>query len=199
MMKRLLLIGCLALWAWSPQTVQAECKVYTTAPVYIAGQAVPNVCNTAGAQWTSLVTPLGDSAMDETNDAAKVTLATLISGEDQTNSLLQTSGGAVRQATVTMGSAATANATTTAFALPTGSKSIYGQVAGTGAVTQTQAIYGDVDNDAANVILLCTITLSGTTRTQDACPVFTANYKYYYIITTNTTGTSATGAVYVHY
>lgn len=78
-------------------------------------------------------------------------------------------------------------------------KSFYGQVVGTGAVTQTQAIYGDIDSDAANGILLCTLTLSGTTRAQDACPVITATYAYYYVITTNTTGTGATGAVYAMY
>ena len=80
-----------------------------------------------------------------------------------------------------------------------GPKSFYGQVVGTGAVTQTQAIYGDIDNDAANGVLLCTITLSGTTRTQDACPVITAQFAFYYVITTNTTGTGATGAVYAMY
>ena len=32
-----------------------------------------------------LVTPLGDSAMGETNDALKVTLATALAGEDVTN------------------------------------------------------------------------------------------------------------------
>lgn len=90
----------------------------------------------------------------------------------------------------------TTNTTTTAVAIPFGYKSIYGQVVGTGAVTQTQAIYGDIDDDAANGILLCTLTLSGTTRAQDACPPFTANFIYYYVITTNTTGTGATGAVY---
>lgn len=78
-------------------------------------------------------------------------------------------------------------------------KSFYGQVVGTGSVTQTQAIYGDVDSDAANGILLCTLTLSGTTRAQDACPVVTAPYAYYYVVTTNTTGTGATGAVYAMY
>lgn len=78
-------------------------------------------------------------------------------------------------------------------------KSFYGQVVGTGAVTQTQAIYGDIDGDSANGILLCTLTLSGTTRAQDACPVITATYAYYYVITTNTTGTGATGAVYAMY
>lgn len=78
-------------------------------------------------------------------------------------------------------------------------KSFYGQVVGTGAVTQTQAIYGDIDGDSANGILLCTLTLSGTTRAQDACPVVTATYAYYYVITTNTSGTGATGAVYAMY
>lgn len=127
----------------------------------------------------------------------RTTLGTLLSGEDQTNNLMQTSGGVVRQTTVT--SSVTTNTTSTAVAVPVGSKTFYGQIVGTGAVTQTQAIYGDIDNDAANGILLCTLTLSGTTRTQDACPVVTANFSYYYVITTNTTGTSATGAVYAMY
>ena len=36
-----------------------------------------------------LVTPLGDSAMDETNDALKTTLATTIAGEDVTVDVLK--------------------------------------------------------------------------------------------------------------
>ena len=101
--------------------------------------------------------------------------------------------------TTTIVSGVTTNATSTAVGAPIGAKSFYGQVVGTGAVTQTQAIYGDTDNDAANGILLCTLTLSGTTRAQDACPVITANFPYVYVITTSTTGTGATGAVYVMY
>lgn len=93
----------------------------------------------------------------------------------------------------------TTNTTTAAVAIPMGYKSVYGEVVGTGAVTQTQAIYGDVDDDAANGILLCTLTLSGTTRAQDACPPFTANFIYYYVKTTNTTGTGAAGAGYAGY
>lgn len=105
----------------------------------------------------------------------------------------------------TIASNITTNATSTAMPAEVaqshnpGPKSFYGQVVGTGAVTQTQAIYGDIDDDAANGILLCTITLSGTTRAQDACPVITAQFRYYYVITTNTTGTGATGAVYAMY
>ena len=93
----------------------------------------------------------------------------------------------------------TTNTTSSATASVSVPKSFYGQVVGTGAVTQTQEIYGDIDADAANGILLCTLTLSGTTRAQDACPVVTATFTFYYIKTTNTTGTNATGAVYVIY
>ena len=93
----------------------------------------------------------------------------------------------------------TTNTTTAVKGIPAGLKTIYGQVVGTGSVTQTQALYGDIDDDAANGVLLCTITLSGTTRTQDACPPMSANFAYYYLITTNTTGTGATGAIYAMY
>lgn len=156
----------------------AMCDVRTATPTYADLTAMGLLhCDTSGNLW--------------------VTLKTLLAGEDQTNNLIMTSGGVVRQTTVT--SAVTTNTTSTAVAVPTGSKTFYGQVVGTGAVTQTQAIYGDIDNDAANGILLCTLTLSGTTRTQDACPVVTANFTYYYVTTTNTTGTSATGAIYAMY
>lgn len=100
---------------------------------------------------------------------------------------------------LTVASGVTTDTTTDTVSGVLGNKTYWGQVIGTGAVTQTQAIYGDVDNDGANGILLCTITLSGTTRAQDACPVVTAAFAYYYVITTNTTGTGATGAVYAMY
>lgn len=94
----------------------------------------------------------------------------------------------------------TTNTTSSAQKVPSIAKSFYGQVVcSAGACTQTQAIYGDLDSDAANGILLCTLTLSGTTRAQDACPVITATFLYYYVVTTNTTGTSATGTVYAMY
>lgn len=93
----------------------------------------------------------------------------------------------------------TTNTTSGVIAIPNGPKSFYGQVVGTGAVTQTQAIYGTHDVTAINGILLATITLSGTTRDQAATSVVTANFPFYYVITTNTTGTGATGAVLVGY
>ena len=179
-MKRALWIILMGLVLIGPGTASATCILYDGSDVLSdepTGAIVQETCTTTRG--------------------TRVSLADLISGEDQTNNLLMTSGGVVRQ--TTMASTVTTNTTSSAVALPVGSKSIYGQVVGTGAVTQTQAIYGDIDSDAANGILLCTLTLSGTTRTQDACPVITANFSYYYVITTNTTGTSATGAIYAMY
>lgn len=102
--------------------------------------------------------------------------------------------------TTILASGVTTNTTTTPVAGVVGGKSIYGQVVcSSGACAQTQAVYGDIDSDAANGVLLCTLTLSGTTRAQDACPVITANFSYLYVVTTATSGTSATGAVYAMY
>jgi hypothetical protein len=109
--------------------------------------------------------------------------------------------GAVRYPFLTaLASGVTTNTTSSAVAGVEGWKSIYGQVVcSSGTCVQTQAIYGDIDSDAANGVLLCTLTLSGTTRAQDACPVITANFSYLYVVTTATSGTSATGAVYAMY
>ena len=94
----------------------------------------------------------------------------------------------------------TTNTTSTAQPVPETAKSFYGQVVcSSGTCTQTQAIWGDLDSDAANGVLVCTLTLSGTTRAQDACPVVTATFLYYYVVTTNTAGTAATGTVYAMY
>ena len=138
----------------------------------------------------------------DVNGALKVTQATLTSCEDQTNNLCMTSGGAVRS--TTMASAVTTNTISAAVALPVGSKSIYGSVAGTGAVTQTQAIWSGLTSGftptvAGGGVLLCTIVLSGTTFTGDQCPVITAPGLFYKVVTTNTTGTSASGTVTAMY
>lgn len=95
----------------------------------------------------------------------------------------------------------TTNTTTsTSSLMPNGAKSFFGEVVcSAGACTQTQQIIGSTNNINANGILICTLTLSGTPRAQDACPVVTAAFPYYYVTTTNTTGTNATGAVHVQY
>ena len=169
----------LVVLAWLvPLPAQADCLVRSPATYAVGENIFKDSCDTAGNK--------------------PVTLGTLFSGEDQTNNLMQTSGGVVRQTTVTMGAAATANGTTAAFAVPTGIKTFYGQVVGTGSVLQTQTIYGDVDNDAANGIAVCVLVNSGTTRDQSFCRT-DAPFLYYYVVTSATSGTSATGAVYVAY
>jgi hypothetical protein len=137
----------------------------------------------------------------DTSGNLMISPGTLFGGEHvgatEGEGYMRTTGGIVRQTTLT--SAVTTNTTSTAVEVPIGAKSFYGQVVGTGAVTQTQAIYCDIDSDAANGVLLATLTLSGTTRDQALSSVVTAACSYLYVTTTNTTGTSATGAVYVMY
>jgi len=107
-------------------------------------------------------------------------------------------GGPVSVTTVTSG--VTTNTTSAIASVQNGRKSIFGEVVcSSGACVQTQAVYGTFYPTAVNGILLCTLTLSGTTRAQDACPVATFAFPYVYVITTATSGTAATGAVYVGY
>jgi hypothetical protein len=108
--------------------------------------------------------------------------------------------GANVQQKVVASNITTNTTTSTSSIMPNGAKSFLGEVVCTsGACTQTQEIRGSANNIAANGILICTITLSGTPRAQDACPVVTAAFPYFYIVTTNTSGTNATGAVYAMY
>lgn len=132
----------------------------------------------------AIVTPLGDSAMDETANAIRV-----IS--------VGTTGSV---STLTLASGVTTNTTSSAVAGPsTGFKTFFGRITGTGAIVQTQSIYGNVTNDNTGGVLLCTISLSGTTQAQDAAGSSTAPYPYYYVTTTSTSGTGCSGVVYVIY
>jgi hypothetical protein len=94
----------------------------------------------------------------------------------------------------------TTNTTSAVAKAPNGRKTFVGLVeCSSGACVQTQAIYGTNYPTAVNGVLLCTITLTATTRDDDACPVITAAFVNYYVVTTATSGTNATGAVYVAY
>lgn len=95
----------------------------------------------------------------------------------------------------------TSNSTSTAVAAPSVDlKTFWGQVVcSSGACAQTQAIYGDIDTDAANGVLICTLSLSGTVQAQDVCASSSAGYVSYYVVTTGTSGTAARGDVYVIY
>ena len=211
------------LWNTPAQAQTCEARNDGNVPSYTNGTPNPIICDTHGSQRMLMVDGDGNEVTSTAAEATateaaptytegassslsldlsgnlRTTLGTLLSGEDQTNNLLMTSGGAVRS--TTMASAVTTNTTSTAVALPVGSKSIYGSVTGTGAITQTQAIYGGITSGVTSTtgILLCTLTLSGTTAVYDACPVMTANFLYYIVVTTATTGTSASGTVTAMY
>lgn len=96
----------------------------------------------------------------------------------------------------------TSNTTSAAVAAPNGRKSFSGTVVcSSGACTQTQAIYGTnaPTADLTKAVLLCTLTLADTPSDFDACPVVTAAFARYFVVTSNTTGTNASGAIYVSY
>lgn len=96
----------------------------------------------------------------------------------------------------------TTNTTSAAKEVPNGPKTFTGQVVcSSGACVQTQAIYGTNGPGAtvANAMLICTITLTATTSDFDACAVTEVAYARYFVVTTSTSGTNATGAVYVAY
>lgn len=157
------------------------CKPTAVAPTYV--EAVSNYlsCTLAGYLRVSV-------------EAFNI----LLSGENQTYNLLETSGGVVRPTVVA--SAITTDTTSTAVALPIGSKTLYGSVDGTGAVTQTQKIYGGLTSGvtATTGELLCTFTLSATTHGHASCNV-TTPWLYYIVVSSSTSGTSATGVVTAMY
>lgn len=102
--------------------------------------------------------------------------------------------------TIPISTGITTDTTSSVVDVPNGRKTFFGQVECTsGACVQTQAIYGTNYPTAVKGVLICTITLTATTADYDACPVVTAAFPRYYVITTATSGTAATGAVYVSY
>lgn len=100
----------------------------------------------------------------------------------------------------TLMSGVTTNTTSATKQLPsTGNKSFWAEVVGTGAVAATITIYACRTATAENGVLLATITLSGTTRAQDAAATSTAPYPYFYSVTAGLSGTGATVLVEAYY
>lgn len=131
-----------------------------------------------------LVTPFGDSVVDEDANAVRVMAV----------------GGMGSTATLTLASGVTTDTTSSAvLGHSSGPKTFFGRIVGTGAIAQTQAIYGNATNDTTGGVLLCTLSLSGTTQAQDAIGSSTAPYPYYYVVTTGTSGTGTSGTVYILY
>jgi hypothetical protein len=170
----LLILG--GLWG-IPALASADCLVRTPATYAVGENIFKDSCDTAGNK--------------------PVTLGTLFSGEDQTNNLLMTSGGVVRGTEGNLINAAVGDATSAAFTLPTGYKSITARITGAGAVAQVIKIYGGTSSGMviATSTELCTITLTGTSGaagTADMCPPFVAPVLFYKAVTSGSSGTPTT-------
>lgn len=160
----------------------SPCQVSTAAPTFLPGQRVPCSVAPDGGQRTHWLDQFGGEHVD---------------AQVEDNGYIRTVGGLVRtKAIMTDVLTNTASAT---VAIPTGPKTITANVDGTGAVTATVNVYGDITSTAEAINLLCTITLTATTRDVDACPPFTANYPFYHAVTTNVTGTGAAVDVTANY
>ena len=199
---------------------EAGCVVETTGTYTEGVNLRDDKCDTAGNKKVSIgaggglgtntaVAPVrtegstGTFSFDLSGNA-RVTLGTLIAGEDTTNNLLMTSGGLVRQTQIlgTGGIPSTAtDATTTPQVLPTGTKTFTGRITCTGTCVQTQKIYGTWRStaDATKDDLVCTITLNASTSDQASCAGVRSNYSYWYVATTLTSGTTPLAGIFVQF
>lgn len=166
------------------------------------------LCGPTPAQATCILYDGSDVLSDEptgaivqdtcTNTrATRTSLADLLSGEDQTNNLLMVSGGAARGTEGNIINSAVGDATSAAFTLPTGYKTLTGRITGAGAVAQVITVYGGTSSGMAAVTsdVVCTITLSGTSGaagTAYSCPPFIAPFLYYKAVTSGSSGTPTT-------
>ncbi len=217
-------LGVLLLMGWAgPSWALDNSAIATTnAPTLREGQASPlsmdlsghirTVGTGGGGSALSGCTPtaaapayvegVDDAVSCDLAGNTRVTLGTLLSGEiqgsSQATSGIATGGMVVRS--TTMATAVTTNTTSTAVALPVGSKTMYGSVDGTGTVTQIQSIYGGITSGVTSTTgeLLCVLNLSGTTHAHASCNV-TTPWLFYIVVTTSTTGTSASGVVTAMY
>lgn len=224
-MKKLLIccISLLALWAFhSPPQAQAACEVQTATVTYANGAFIGgDLCDANGNKKTTLggtagggfgtataaaptiAEGTGTSFSFDLSGNARVTLGTLLSGEDQTNNLLMTSGGAVRvtQLVGTGGIPSTASdATGTAMALPVGKKTFHGIVTCTGTCVQTQKIYGAYESSAtvAKSVLVCTLAMSASTTAIDYC-IVDVPFLYWFPVTSLTSGTTPLAGLFAMY
>lgn len=94
-----------------------------------------------------------------------------------------------------LASGVTTNTTSSISVLPPGVKTYRGKLlCTTGTCAQVLTLYGDDDDDAANGTVLCTMTLSASLVDSAVC-VGQADYPYYYVTSTGTTGTGPLGVL----
>ena len=213
-------------WAVASPSAQASCEVKATQGTYADGAVLGgDLCDTTGSKYVTLggtgssggfgaataaAPSLGEGAgasfSFDLAGNARVTLGSLLSGEDQTNNLIMVSGGAVRytQLVGTGGIPTTAtDATTSATILPTGRKTFQGLVTCTGTCVQIQKIYGAQESSAtvAKSALVCTLNPGAsvaTTSATDWCST-DLNFLYWFVVTSSTSGTTPLSAVLAQY
>lgn len=167
--------------------VASLCACFTTAPD--VGFAAGPVAATAAAP--SLTEGSANSFSSDLAGNVRVALGTLLACEDQTNSLCMTSGGAVRSAT--MASAVTTNTTSSAVAVPTGTKTFYGSVDGTGAITQTQVIYGGLTSGVTGTKAVLSKFTNQIVMAEGLAEIYLPYVDIAYLSTPNTNASTAIG------
>lgn len=91
----------------------------------------------------------------------------------------------------TLLNAVTANGTSSAVAIPKGSRTIQASIAGTGAVSGTVTWYGSNRNANSGGVLLATSTLSGTNEDTTGNTDTIQEYPYMYCVLAGISGTGA--------
>ena len=175
-----------------------------TAPLLIASVALSVVVEQtgiSGKQVYSYDQATGLARMQVVLNDLLIQLGGEHVGAAEEDGYLRVAGGIVR--VVEVMTAVTTNTTSAVFTIPSGAKTPRAFVAGTGAVTQTFKLYGAMTDAAvvADATLIGTITLSGTTKHEagmDSGVQFTADYPYYFAVSSATTGTAATGTFEIH-
>lgn len=178
-MKRLLPVFLALGFLWAavaPVSGHASCRVEDTETFDVGEILRDDRCDTGGARKMVEIYQRGGEHVGE--------------GQVEDLGYQRVVGGRARSTTAMTG--VTTNTTSASFTIPSGGKTPIAQVSGTGAVTATVKLFGDNDDTAANGFLLCTITLTDTTKDVDKCSQFAEDYPYYYATTENVTGTGAT-------
>lgn len=181
-----LLILLLTIAFWPPTVTHAQCRAYAAAQTYVEKDVMGHLdCDlnghlrvTGGGTATAAAPTLSEGAAAgfsfDLAGNVRFTPGTLISGEDQANNLLMTSGGVVRIAT--LGSVTSQAATSIPAIIPTGAKALMGQIINATSETKavTAIVYGNWTNSTTGGIEICQIELPSTVTTlqlQGLCPI----------------------------
>ena len=223
MKRSLIIIAVVLALGWTAQA-QAECKILEEVPTYTAGHLKDLTCDTSGNLQTEVITgtsPAGGlgtaTAVAPTLSEAqagyfswdlsgnlRMALGVPITGSDTANNAIMTESAVVRltQLVGTGGVPSTASdATGTATTIPAGDITFHGIVTCTGTCVQTQKIYGSFENSAtvAKSVLVCTLTMNASTTAVDWCSVKQQPFYYYFVVTSNTSGTTPLAGLFAMY